>query len=66
MILILKHIAKLGECVRYFRRGGWQQEGGDGTTNNKMSNESDNSMHIVLFLTINWNNHAAFSFSSKA
>ena len=66
MILILKLIVKLGECIRYFRRGGWQQEGGDGTTNNKMGNESDNSMLIVLFLTITWNNHAAFSFSSKA
>ena len=48
MILILKLIVKLGECIRYFRKGGWQQEGGDGTTNNKMGNESDNS--IVAFV----------------
>ena len=44
LILILKLIAKLRECIRYFRRGGWQQDGGDGTTNNKMGNESDNSI----------------------
>ena len=44
MILILKLIAKLRECIRYFRRGGWQQDGGDGTTNNKMGIESYNSI----------------------
>ena len=40
MILILKLIAKLGECIRYFRRGGWQQDGGDRATNTNMGTES--------------------------
>ena len=44
LILILRLIAKFRECIRYFRRGGWQQDGGDGTTNNKMGIESDNSI----------------------
>ena len=44
LILILKLIAKLRQCIRYFRRIGWQRDGGDGTTNNKMGIESDNSI----------------------
>nr|POF01650.1 hypothetical protein CFP56_70355 [Quercus suber] len=44
LILILKLIAELRECIRYFRRGGWQQDGGNGTTNNKMGTESYNSI----------------------
>ena len=44
LILILKLIAKFRECIRYFRRRGWQQDGGDGTTNNKMGIESDYSI----------------------
>ena len=44
LILILKLIAKFRECIRYFKRRGWQQDGGDGTTNNKMGIESDNSI----------------------
>ena len=44
LILILKLIAKLRECMRYFRRGGWQQDGGDSTANNKMGTESYNSI----------------------
>ena len=44
LILILKLIAKLCNCIRYFKRGGWQQDGGDGTTNNKMGIESDISI----------------------
>ena len=47
MILILKFIAKLGECIRYFRRGGWQQDGGDSTTNTKMGTESYYSIVTV-------------------
>ena len=44
LILILKLIAKLRQCIRYFRRIGWQRDGGDGTTNNKMGSESENSI----------------------
>ena len=48
LLLILKLIAELREYIRYFRRGGWQQDSGDGTTNNKIGIESDNS--IVAFV----------------
>ena len=44
LLLILKLIAKLHKCIRYFRRGSWQQDGGDGTINNKIGIESDNSI----------------------
>ena len=43
LLLILKLIAELCEYIRYFRRG-WQKDGGDNTTNNKMGIESDNSI----------------------
>ena len=48
LLLILKLLAELREYISYFRRGGWQQDGGDGTTNNKIGIESDNS--IVAFV----------------
>ena len=44
LLLILKLIAELREYISYFRRGGWQQDGGDGTTNNTIGIESDNSI----------------------